>query len=125
MVEVLVAEGEGERDAQTRRISGRARDHRLVHLSLPAELPAAQRPRPGDLVTTTITRAAPHYLISDSALAAPLGELSPEQFSVRRTFSGDAWEAGVRGSDGGASCGTGGGGPAGPVSLGLPSLRVR
>ena len=125
VVEVLVAEGEGERDAQTRRISGRARDHRLVHLSLPAELPAAQRPRPGDLVTTTITRAAPHYLISDSALAAPLGELSPEQFSVRRTFSGDAWEAGVRGSDGGASCGTGGGGPAGPVSLGLPSLRVR
>src|SRR5699024_1424162 len=71
VVEVLVAEGEGERDAQTRRISGRARDHRLVHLSLPAELPAAQRPRPGDLVTTTITRAAPHYLISDSALAAP------------------------------------------------------
>src|SRR5699024_6935839 len=78
----------------------------------PAELPAAQRPRPGDLVTTTITRAAPHYLISDSALAAPLGELSPEQFSVRRTFSEDAWEAGVRGSDGGASSGTGRGGPA-------------
>ena len=125
VVEVLVAEGEGERDARTHRISGRARDHRLVHLSLPAELPAAQRPRPGDLVTTTITRAAPHYLISDSGLAAPLAELGPEQFLVRRTSSGDVWEAGVRGSDTGAACGTGGGGPAGPVSLGMPSLRVR
>ena len=125
VVEVLVAEGEGERDDETRRISGRGRDHRLVHLSLPAELPAAQRPRPGDLVTTTVTHAAPHYLISDSALAAPAAELSAEQFSVRRTSSGDAWEAGVSGHDSGAACGTGGTGPAGPVSLGLPTLRVR
>src|SRR5699024_8766859 len=92
--------------------------------AMPRPAASPDGPRPGDLVTTTIARAAPHYLISDRALAAPLGELSPEQFSVRRTFSGDAWEAGVRGSDGGASCGTGGGGPAGPVSLGLPSLRV-
>ena len=32
-VEVLVAEGEGRKDGATRRISGRAADNRLVHLS--------------------------------------------------------------------------------------------
>src|SRR5690606_6158984 len=64
-VEILVAEGEGDRDDRTRRLSGRARDHRLVHFSLPEDLPEEQRPRPGDLVTATVTHAAPHYLIAD------------------------------------------------------------
>ncbi len=32
IVEVLVADGEGRKDAATRRLSGRARDNRLVHL---------------------------------------------------------------------------------------------
>src|SRR5690606_18827392 len=45
-VEILVAEGEGTRDAETHRLSGRARDHRLVHFALPEDLPEAQRPRP-------------------------------------------------------------------------------
>ena len=54
VVEVLVAEGEGERDRETHRISGRARDHRLVHLALPADLPESERPRPGDLVLSLI-----------------------------------------------------------------------
>ena len=125
-VEILVAEGEGDRDAQTQRLSGRSRDHRLVHFSLPADLPAAQRPRPGDLVTATVTHAAPHYLLADSALqgAAALAPDDP-RFSVRRTRSGDAWEAGVQGLDAGGACGTGHGGEAvaGPVVLGMPSLR--
>ena len=34
-VEVLVAEGEGRKDGATGRISGRARDNRLVHVTLP------------------------------------------------------------------------------------------
>ncbi|MGY5763832.1 tRNA (N6-isopentenyl adenosine(37)-C2)-methylthiotransferase MiaB [Brachybacterium sp. DNPG3] len=125
VVEVLVAENEGERDRETQRLSGRSRDHRLVHLALPPDLPEARRPRPGDLVTATVTRAAPHYLIADSALAAPADRLAPEQFSVRRTRSGDAWEAGVQGLTAGGGCGTGAGsGPAqGPVVLGIPSLR--
>jgi tRNA-2-methylthio-N6-dimethylallyladenosine synthase len=76
-VEVLVAEGEGRKDAATHRMSGRARDNRLVHFA-----PHETSPRPGDVVTVTITRAAPHYLLSD---AAPL--------SLRRTRAGDAWEA--------------------------------
>jgi tRNA-2-methylthio-N6-dimethylallyladenosine synthase len=77
-VEVLVADGEGRKDQATHRMSGRARDNRLVHFT-PAGPGAA--PRPGDVVITTVTRAAPHYLIADDA---PL--------AVRRTRGGDAWE---------------------------------
>ena len=39
-------------------------------------------PRPGDVVTVTVTRAAPHYLLSDA-----------EPLSLRRTPAGDAWAA--------------------------------
>jgi tRNA-2-methylthio-N6-dimethylallyladenosine synthase len=81
-VEVLVAEGEGRKDAATHRMSGRARDNRLVHFA-PHALPNTPgAPRPGDVVTVTITRAAPHYLLSDA-----------EPLSVRRTRAGDAWQA--------------------------------
>src|SRR5881394_3245686 len=59
-VEILVAEGEGRKDSVTHRMSGRARDNRLVHFA-----PAGTGPRPGDVVTTTVTSAAPHYLIAD------------------------------------------------------------
>jgi tRNA-2-methylthio-N6-dimethylallyladenosine synthase len=85
-VEVLVAEGEGRKDAATHRMSGRARDNRLVHFAPHSDPsgPGPHAPRPGDIVTVTITRGAPHYLLSD---AAPL--------SVRRTRAGDAWEASV------------------------------
>ncbi len=60
-VEVLVADGEGRKDGATHRMSGRARDNRLVHVTpVPGELP-----RPGDVVTTVVSAAAPHYLIAD------------------------------------------------------------
>src|SRR6202042_850076 len=42
VVEVLVAEGEGRKDAATHRMSGRARDNRLVHFA-----PHDATPRPG------------------------------------------------------------------------------
>jgi tRNA-2-methylthio-N6-dimethylallyladenosine synthase len=77
-VEVLVAEGEGRKDAATHRMSGRARDNRLVHFTPHP----GSAPRPGDVVTVTVTQAAPHYLLSD---APPL--------SLRRTRAGDAWAA--------------------------------
>lgn len=64
-VEVLVAEGEGRKDQETHRISGRARDGRLVHVALPA---GQKPPRPGDIVTAKVTYGAPHNLIADSAL---------------------------------------------------------
>src|SRR5690348_8300047 len=59
-VELLAATGEGRKDASTARMSGRARDGRLVHFD-----PAGLEVRPGDIVTTTITGAAPHHLIAD------------------------------------------------------------
>jgi tRNA-2-methylthio-N6-dimethylallyladenosine synthase len=77
VAEVMVAEGEGRKDAATHRMSGRARDNRLVHFA-----PFDTAPRPGDVVTVRVTGTAPHYLLSD---APPL--------SVRRTRAGDAWAA--------------------------------
>jgi tRNA-2-methylthio-N6-dimethylallyladenosine synthase len=91
-VEVLVAQGEGRRDGETQRMSGRARDGRLVHF---ASTPGV---RPGDVVRTVVTYAAPHYLVADGALVAH-----------RRTRAGDNTEAGLRPKTSG-------------VSLGLPSF---
>jgi tRNA-2-methylthio-N6-dimethylallyladenosine synthase len=82
-VEVLVAAGEGRKDEVTHRMSGRARDNRLVHFA-----PAGAEPRPGDVVTTVVTRAAPHYLIADG-----------EPLAIRRTSGGDAWAARRDGAD--------------------------
>ena len=100
--EVLVAEGEGRKDEQTRRISGRARDGRLVHFA------GAEGARPGDCVEVRIDAAAPHHLIGTAG-------------TIRPTRAGDAWQAAQ------ASCGTGasgGGSPdAGTVVLGMPGLR--
>jgi tRNA-2-methylthio-N6-dimethylallyladenosine synthase len=79
-VEVLVATGEGRKDAATARMTGRARDGRLVHFT-----PGDGEVRPGDVLCTTITGAAPHHLIAD----APL-------LSYRRTRAGDAHAAGRR-----------------------------
>ncbi|MET8363014.1 tRNA (N6-isopentenyl adenosine(37)-C2)-methylthiotransferase MiaB [Micromonospora sp. NPDC005252] len=79
-VEVLVAVGEGRKDERTGRLSGRARDGRLVHFDAGS---FAGSIRPGDIVHTTVTYAAPHHLNADGA---PL--------SHRRTRAGDAAEAG-------------------------------
>ena len=76
-LEVLVAEGEGRKDAATHRLSGRAQDNRLVHFALPE---GVEKPRPGDVATVEVTYAAPHHLVADA-----FG-------SVRRTRAGDAWE---------------------------------
>jgi tRNA-2-methylthio-N6-dimethylallyladenosine synthase len=62
-VELLVTGG-GRKDAKSGRLAGRARDNRLVHFAVPTGCPA---PRPGDLVTVTVTSAAPHHLIADAA----------------------------------------------------------
>ncbi|WP_416276351.1 tRNA (N6-isopentenyl adenosine(37)-C2)-methylthiotransferase MiaB [Mycolicibacterium sp. J2] len=91
-VEVLVAAGEGRKDAATARMSGRARDGRLVHFA-----PGQADIRPGDVVTTVITGAAPHHLMADGAVC-----------SHRRTRAGDAHAAGQR--------------PVTGVGLGMPSI---
>src|SRR5258707_7125577 len=105
-VEVLVAEGEGRKDEVTHRMSGRARDNRLVHFS------PATPPRPGDIVVTRVTAAAPHYLIADGV---PL--------ALRRTAAGDAWQARASG-EGGAGKAPDGPVPGQPVLLGMPAIGV-
>ncbi|MFE0591994.1 tRNA (N6-isopentenyl adenosine(37)-C2)-methylthiotransferase MiaB [Micromonospora echinospora] len=80
-VEVLVAVGEGRKDERTGRMSGRARDGRLVHFDAGS---LAGTIRPGDIVRTTVTYAAPHHLNADG-----------EPVSHRRTRAGDAAEAGL------------------------------
>ncbi len=85
-VEVLVAEGEGRKDGETSRISGRAADNRLVHAALPPNMAEADMPRPGDMVRVEVTHGAPHHLVADSALTGGT-------FELRRTRAGDAWAA--------------------------------
>ena len=82
---MLVAEGEGRKDGATRRMSGRARDNRLVHFARAGV--RRRSPRPGDMVTVEITYAAPHHLVADG----PDGGSAIK--TLRRTRSGDAWQA--------------------------------
>jgi tRNA-2-methylthio-N6-dimethylallyladenosine synthase len=109
-VEVLVANDEGRKDDATNRITGRARDNRLVHISLPA---GCEVPRPGDLVTAIVTEAAPYHLIADVTDAAAA--------SLRRTRAGDAWDLAQAASCGVPSAVTESGKTT--VSLGIPSRR--
>jgi tRNA-2-methylthio-N6-dimethylallyladenosine synthase len=92
-VELLVSTGEGRKDADTHRRSGRARDGRLVHFA-----PGTSDVRPGDVVETVITYGAPHHLVADGDL-----------LSHRRTRAGDNYEEGIRPRTSG-------------VGLGLPSF---
>ncbi len=59
-VEVLVSSVDGRKDEATGRVTGRARDGRLVHVAGTAG--------PGDLVTSAITYAAPHHLVADAGI---------------------------------------------------------
>jgi tRNA-2-methylthio-N6-dimethylallyladenosine synthase len=109
-VQVLVAAGEGRRDDETSRMSGRAEDNRLVHFDVPED---GAQPRPGDIVTVEVVRAAPHYLI-----AAPAGA----GLALRRTRAGDAWDRAEA-----ESCAIPAHGAAstpGAVNIGLPTVRV-
>jgi len=109
-VEVLIANDEGRKDDATNRLTGRARDNRLVHISLPEGF---DPPRPGDLVTTTVTEAGPYHLIADANDASGA--------SLRRTRAGDAWDLAQALSCGVPSADAGSGKPT--VALGIPSLR--
>ncbi len=116
-VEVLVAEAKGKKDDAAHRVSGRARDNRLVHVGLPTSAPDAERPRPGDLVTVEVTRSAPHHLVADVPLGQPL--------RVRRTRGGDAWDRRQLASCGVPAQGAGVAAASGrSVGLGIPTLRV-
>jgi tRNA-2-methylthio-N6-dimethylallyladenosine synthase len=68
-----------------------------VHFTPPASVAV----RPGDMAIVEITYAAPHHLVADG-----------EVIDVRRTRSGDAWEARTS-----APAPTG-------VGLGMPSVGI-
>jgi len=97
-VEVLVATGEGRKDAATRRMSGRARDGRLVHFT-----PGERVIRPGDVVTVEVTYGAPHHLVADGPV-----------LTHRRTRAGALFEE--RGHEAGERPG------GAPTGLGLPGF---
>jgi len=101
-LELLVAEGEGRKDEATHRLTGRARDNRLVHFTAVDGDGREVDVRPGDMVEVEVTYAAPHHLVADGAVR-----------SVRRTRAGDAWEARNAAPDEKAG-----------VLLGLPSVGV-
>jgi len=127
-VRVLVG-AEGTKDSATHRLSGRAEDSRLVHFEVPRPAPelvegrmvqgTIQAPRPGDVVTVTITDAKPFYLLADSVGGGPL--------DIRRTRAGDAWDRAEADSCEVPSHGSitaTGSAESGRVSLGLPTIRV-
>jgi tRNA-2-methylthio-N6-dimethylallyladenosine synthase len=63
--EVLISTGAGKKDAANLRLSGRARDGRLVHVT-----PGEAAIGPGDVVTARISYAAPHHLVADGPILA-------------------------------------------------------
>lgn len=107
-VELMVTAESGRKSEATGRLAGRARDQRLVHFSVPK---GCEVPRPGDLVTLPITEAGSFHLISDPA---------PEEYTVRRSRAGDAWDRAQA-----DSCGSTGTTqvPGAPVSLGFPTFK--
>lgn len=107
-LEVLVSAGEGRKDEKRHRLSGRARDNRLVHFAVPD---GAEVPRPGDIVTAIATDASPFFLMADDT----------SNYTVRRTRSGDAWDRSQADSCGAPTASA----PRGAVNLGLPTLRVK
>ncbi len=79
--ELLVQAGGGRKNDRTHRMSGRARDGRLVHFAVEGDIDGEIRP--GDYVTVTITESKPHFLIADSGVR-----------HHRRTKAGDNSAAG-------------------------------
>ncbi len=110
-VEVMVTAQQGRKAEETHRLSGRSRDQRLVHFSVPR---GATVPRPGDLVSVTITGAAAFHLVADPELA---------DYSLRKSRAGDAWDRSQADSCGAPAPGQSA--SAGGVSLGMPTLPPR
>ncbi|WP_033378241.1 tRNA (N6-isopentenyl adenosine(37)-C2)-methylthiotransferase MiaB [Corynebacterium lubricantis] len=96
-VELLVQE-DGRKNDKTHRMSGRARDGRLVHFAVEGNIDGEVRA--GDIVHVTVTEAKSFFLIADSGI-----------HSHRRTKAGDMTESGKVPTTA----------PVG-VGLGLPSL---
>jgi len=77
-VQVLIGDSEGRKDDQTNRLTGRAKDNRLVHI----DWTSPEVPRPGDLVEVKVIDAKPYFLIAEC-------EISTKPI---RTIAGDAFD---------------------------------
>ncbi len=99
-VELLLIEGDGKKDNVTHRLTGRARDNRLVHVTA-----NGSQMGPGDIVEATVTQAAPWHLLADGDVRVVQRALSRRQVSADSCGPGDATSS-TRGS----------------VSLGMPVL---
>ncbi|WP_326489676.1 tRNA (N6-isopentenyl adenosine(37)-C2)-methylthiotransferase MiaB [Corynebacterium argentoratense] len=90
-VELLVQADGGRKNSETHRLTGRARDGRLVHFTpKPSDVAedsvavlgddVAGNIRPGDIVTVAVTDAAAHYLVADDGVltyrATKAGDMS-------------------------------------------------
>jgi tRNA-2-methylthio-N6-dimethylallyladenosine synthase len=94
-LEVLVADHVGRHDSERARMTGRAKDFRLVHFGIGAAHP----PRIGDAVTVKISGASPNFVVADG-----------QPVSIRKTSGGDAHEH--RTSESGPT----------PIMVGMPTL---
>ncbi|WP_430332155.1 tRNA (N6-isopentenyl adenosine(37)-C2)-methylthiotransferase MiaB [Rhodococcus sp. ACT016] len=99
-VELLITAGDGRKNAETARMSGRARDGRLVHFRPEGNVDGDLRP--GDVITVVVTGAAPHHLVADDPI-----------LTHRRTRAGDSFERGITPKT-----------PPIGVGLGLPQVGV-
>ena len=92
----LLVQADGRKNDQTQRMSGRARDGRLIHFT-----PSVAGIRAGDIVEVEVTGAAGHFLFADAGV-----------LSHRQTKAGDMTEAGQTPTTG----------PVG-VGLGMPGFK--
>jgi tRNA-2-methylthio-N6-dimethylallyladenosine synthase len=104
-VQVLVSAEKGRKGD---RWAGRAEDSRLVHFDVAED---AEQPRPGDVVTVTITEASTFYLVAG------------EPTALRRTTAGDAFDRAEAESCAVPAHGTSVASE-GRAVLGMPTLRV-
>lgn len=67
-VEVMISVSHGKKDGASDRLTGRAKDNRLVHVARPLA-----ETKPGDFVTARVTHAAPYHLIADELIGVRPG----------------------------------------------------
>jgi tRNA-2-methylthio-N6-dimethylallyladenosine synthase len=96
-VDVIIGDVPGRKDSAAGRVTGRARDNRLVHIG---GVPVAARP--GDAIRARVDQAAPHHL-------------SAAFLEHRPTRAGDIWERNHN-----AACDSS---SAGPIWVGVPAVR--